>query len=346
MNHFNSVTQQILKVVGSPFADLNSESNIDISGLYQYAAKNRMPLLYLEALKRLGRLSSLEEEHNKLIGRHARTVEAISRVSKVLDRAGIDYTLFKSIRPYNEVTVDIDILIFGDEYNKTIKIMRRAGYVFLSGWVPGPLSITFRDVKSRINLDIYNEIGVSHVIYLDKDILRRFVTRRKLSSGEAVLSLSPHADLLAIIAHSVLKEHMYVLSEYYTTLYYMADMKSDILSSFLSLIDKCNMRSAVRTHLGTTALLHYWAHRFIPACLMMLLDELGLNHLELSRVKKMSFRMPYKYHPFTVINALTEKLADGKTRKSLALQTWSMLNPKFTSSMVNELRHHITRETY
>lgn len=344
VNSANSPTYRILRVIGSPFTNSNSKLDTkDISRLYLYAAKNRMPLLYLEALRRHSSLDSLQEEYSTLSNRYVRIAEAISRVTRVLERAGVDYALFKSIRPYHEVTVDIDVLIFGTDYKDVMRIMDYPGCIFRNA---GFISATFRDVKAAINLDIYDEVGASRMIYLDKDKLRRFVIRRELPNGEVVRALDPMADLLAVIAHSIVKEHMYVLSEYYTTLYYLADSDGEALSSFLSLVDECRMRLAVKTHLGATALLHYWIHAFTPICLRKVLDELGLNPLELSRVKKMGFDMPYKYHPLTVTRALIEKFRESKAKRSFAFQASSMLNPGFASSVVKQTLYRISRETY
>jgi len=340
----NSFTHQFLRVIGSPFVSPNRGSSTqNLSGLYHYAIENRMPLLCLEALRKLDRLGSLQKEYDALIDKYAKTERVFYRVSKVLDKAGIRYAFFKSIRPYQEVTVDIDILIFGSKYKEAIRSIHGAGYMLLDS---GPLSTTFRDSEARINLDIYDEVGVSHIVYLDKNILTKLVGNKELSNGAIVRSLYPEAELLVIIAHSVIKEHMYVLSEYYTTLHYLAGMKYEALSSFLSLVDKCRMRSAVKTHLGITALLHYGAHNTIPVCLIGLLKTLDTNHLELSRVAKMGFHMPYRYHPITIIKAFIEKLGEEKARRSFSSQTLNMLNPTFTSSVLKKTLDHIFRETY
>ena len=344
MKPMNSLTHHFLRVVGSPFATSRHEpSTKDVSWFYHYAIKNRMSLLYLEALRKLDRLGFLQKEYDELVDKFAKTQSAIYRVSKILDGADIDYAFFKSVRPYQEVTVDIDILIFGSRYQEVIQAMQRAGYLFLGG---GPLSTTFRDREARIDLDIYDEVGVSCIIYLDKDVLTNFVGNRKLSNGEVVRSLYPEADLLAVIAHSVVKEQMYVLSEYYTTLHYLADMKYEALNSFLSLADECRMRSAVKAHLGITALLHHGAHSSTPVSLIRLLKKLDMDRLELMRVEEMGFHMPYKYHSITTVKALIEKFGEEKARRSFASQTLNMLNPRFASSVVKKAIYHASRETY
>lgn len=340
----NSLTHELLRLVGSPSVSSNPEASTqNRSGLYNYASKNRMPLLYLEALRRLDRLEGLQKEYDELIDKYAKTLRAIWRVSELLNKAGIRYAFFKSIRPYQEVTVDIDILILGSEYKEVLEILRNARYVFLGD---GPLSTTFRDSKARINLDIYDEVGVSHIIYLDKNTLTKFVDKRELSNGAVVRLLRPEADLLAIIAHSVVKEHMYVLSEYYTTLYYLAGMKHTDLNSFLSMVDTCKVRLAVKTHLGITALMHYSVHRSLPFSLTWLLQKLEMDRLEFARLEEIDFQMPFRYHLVTIIRALIEKLGEEKARRSFASQTSSILNLRFTSSLMKMMLQHFSRETY
>lgn len=314
-----------------------------IDELYHYATKNRMPLLYLEALKRCKQLFSLAEEYNRLSAKYIKVINAISKVSRVLERANVDYAFFKTIRPYREVTVDIDILVLGLGYRQAVKAMRHASYPFLGA---GSLSATFYDIDANVNVDIYSEVGVSRLVYLDKVKLGRFIVDRKLPNGEVVSSLSQVADLICIIAHSVVKEQMYVLSEYYTTLYYLFEMNNANLSEFLRLTEECHSRSLVSTHLSVTALVHYFVHGFLPNKLAKLIDEFGLNNREILRVKKNCFLIPHKYHPFTFVEALVEKLGEQKARKSLACQVLNMLNLRFASSVFGEIFQHAVRESY
>jgi len=340
----NSQTYKLLRVVGSPFTksyyDIRAH---EIRQLYPYALKNKMPLLYLEAVNRAGELGSLGEEYVRLRRKYAKIEEAVCKISKNLNTWGVNYAFFKSIKPYLEVTVDIDILVFGSKYPNVLRNMRDAGYVFLAR---GPLSATFRDVKSEVDFDVYDEVGVSRIVYLDKDVLENIAGERKLSNGEVVRSLLPEADLLSVIAHSVLKEQMYVLSEYYTTLYYLADMKDETLNSFLSLVDKCKLRLAVETHIGISAMLYYGAYGKLPICLVKLITMLKNNHLELPHGIEKGFSMPYKYHPITIIKAFLEKFGEEKAMRSFALQALNMCNPRFASFVVKKTLNRINRKTY
>ena len=96
----DSLTRQFLRIVGSPFVSNTKEifgsEQIDftnISKLYYYASKNRMRLLYLEALNRLNKLDFLKDEYDKLILQYAMTNEVINRASIVLNKSGVPYAL-------------------------------------------------------------------------------------------------------------------------------------------------------------------------------------------------------------------------------------------------------------
>lgn len=89
------------------------------------SALNRMPLLFLYALNRRGSLGKLEAAYREAYANFLRTYDAIGRASATLEDAGIEYALFKTLRPYPATTVDIDTIIFGPsrEYKEAIAEM-------------------------------------------------------------------------------------------------------------------------------------------------------------------------------------------------------------------------------
>lgn len=336
------MTLDFLKLVPSPFARVSDEYEIDdINHMYYFARKNRLPLMCLESLRNIGRLQSLEKEYGELTLKYEKTIGLFEKVARVLDKSGVAYAFFKSTRPYHEVTVDIDILIFGQGYKEAVLAFCNSGYQ-LRG--VGPLSTTFRDKETRINLDVYSEVGVSHIVYLDKDVLEGFTATRSLN-GVALQCLDMKTDLVAVIAHSVLKEQLYVLSEYYTTLYYLADMKWED-SPLISLITACKIRWAARIHFGITALLHRLAYGNIPVRLVKILEGLGVDAYELNRVFDSGLSFPHKYHPLSIGRVLFEKFREKKARRSLAFMAFSSLDPGFSSQVFKDGIKHIFRDTY
>lgn len=339
----NSFTQNLFETIGSPFASCNSELDVnDLIESYRYAALNRIPFLFLSNLNKRRGLGNLQTEYGLLSRRYSNIQKAFIKLSRFLDRASIQYAFFKSLRPYQEVTVDIDVIVF-DPFFKASRAMRSAGYKLLG---IGPLSATFRDSEANINIDLYEEVGASHIIYLDKEKLRDFTENRPAPNGLVFHSLCPEADLLSVIAHSVIKEQMYVLSEYFTTLYYLAGMSRESLGLFLSLVDECKLRSVAKVHLGITALLHSEFHNVLPKPLGSIISSLGRSELELSLVANAGFKMPHKYHLATVVKALIGKFGEEKARRSFGSQLMSMLSPDSGLSVLRDVFFHAQRETY
>ena len=339
-----NLTTQILQIISPTFKGLDEIrlSNMKLWETYQYSVKNRILLLYLEALKGVNKLSSFESIYTEECRKHLRTLDIVSQISQILKKRTVKHAIFKTIRPYNFTTVDIDILIFGDlnTYIKSIKILQNAGSGVI---VYGPRSTTLYNKEFTIGIDLYEQVSVSYLIYMDKEKLADYITTARLPNGKSVEALTPEADLACIIAHSVIKEQMYTLSEYYTFIYYLKQMNID---DFVRIARQLNLISAARTHASITALLHVTAHGFVPDELQQILEILGRDNLETKKLTKDSFKTPHKYHPITVVKSLLETTKEKKNRNSMAMQIYQMAHPSFAKKFLKNLTEHITRETY
>jgi len=336
-------TLALLRLIHTPFVketEVPDESLL--IDLYEYALKNRMPQLYLDALKKNQSLFTLESIYKETYEKYLKAMKATAKVARLLQENGIPYATFKTVRPYKSTTVDIDIVIFGDRKNyiESIQTMLKAEYDFICF---GPWSTTLWDKEASIGIDLYEQIAVSFIIYLDKQILGNYLATKKLHNDRYVKTLKPEADLACIVAHSLIKEQIYPLSEYYTFIYYLRRINID---DFVKIVRQNNLISATRTHASLTALLHKMAHGTIPSELQQILDQLGEDWFETSRMRRMNFETPHKYHSITVVKSLLEITKGKKTRKSMAMQIYRMLNPNFTKKFLKELLQHIKRETY
>jgi len=337
-----NLTIELLQFLGSPFtpATTSMVDRSELMELCRYSSENRMLFLYLHTVKKnhLGDFSALYEKE-KL--RCLKTDDAIARISQALTDVHIKHAVFKTIRPYKYTTVDLDILIFVDRNcTKSIKTLQKAGCNLV---VYGPKSTTLWDQEANIGIDLYEQVAVSCVTYIDKRKLVTYVTTAKLPNGEYVKTLRPEADLACIIAHSIIKEQMYTLSEYYTFIHYLKQMN---ISDFLEIVKENNLTSAARTHIAITALLHKVAHETIPNELQQVLDSIGEENFEPSRVIKNSLETPHKYHPITIAKSLLEIAKGKETRKGIATQLFHMFDPNFSKDFLRQLIDHIFRETY
>ena len=300
-----------------------------------------MHLFFLESLNKR-HIDMFSGEFKHLIERCGKVNETIVKVAETLEKNDIEYSFFKTIRPYREVTVDIDTIIFHNR-KKATRILCDVGFKLLEN---GPLSTTLWDEESEINIDLYEEIGVSHLIYVDKEKVLPFVVEKTIGDGYLVKSLDAIADALAIISHSIIKEQMYVLSEYFTTIHYLHQMNNREVERLIETAEQWKLKKAVSTHLSITSAIHMKAHSFVPKPLKKLLGAVGYNRREVEAVKKRNYQMPYKYHPLTVIESFIEKLSEPATKRSLATQFFKLSNPKYASSFVKGTLQHLNREGY
>jgi len=58
-------------------------------------------------------------------------MEVVAEVSELFDREGINYVIFKTLRPYPEDVADIDVLNIGsrDDYKKMVEVLRESSYL-------------------------------------------------------------------------------------------------------------------------------------------------------------------------------------------------------------------------
>jgi hypothetical protein len=317
------------------------ENSEKLYQLYRLSVLNRMPLTFLELLKENRRLGELKTAFDKKSQEFSLTIEVMTDISHVLRDANVDYAFFKTVRPYRSTSVDIDTVIFGKtNYGRSVKALREAGYEVV---VRGPQSTTMVGKASNIGIDIYEEIAVSFMVYMEKDELEEYVIPLTLPNDEEVYHLNAEADLATIIAHSVIKEQMYTLSEYYSFINYLEKMNID---NFLRIIGENRIKCAARVHASITALLHSVAYQTLPRQLHRVLTELGLEKLETTTIKQDDFKTPHKYHPITIARSLLE-ISMGKTsRNSMAIQIYQMAHPTFAATFIKALTEHVLRQTY
>jgi hypothetical protein len=300
-----------------------------------------MQFLFLTRLNQEGDdflLHTYERERS----RYFEVLGAISRVSRILADSKDKHAIFKTYRPYISNTVDIDVLIFGtnQQHKKAVRDLLEAGYGLV---VNGPRSTTLQDMEANIGVDLYQQIAASYVSYMDKQKLAGQVVFRKLPNGSCINTLTPEADLAAIIAHSIIKEHMYTLSEYYSFVYYLKTMD---VNSFLKIVKRSNITVAARIHASLTALLHRVAHDFVPQQLQVLLEELEDERFEAARLVERCFRTPHKYHPITIAKSLLEIMKEEETRLSVPSQVAHMFAPNIARQFFERLLSDYRRETY
>lgn len=337
-----SLTIEILRTLGSPFAPAvkKQKETTTLATAFEFSRKNRMLFFYMDRMNAFNQtdFSVFYEKENM---RRIEMEHAVAKVSRVLASSNIKHAVFKTIRPYKSTTVDIDTLILKDgDYVKSIEAMKKAGYRLI---VRGPRSTTMWDREANIGVDLYEQIAVSFITYIDKQTLKEYFITKALSDGEQIQTMRPEADLACIIAHSIMKEQLYTLSEYYTFLYYLEQLN---VEKFLEIAKSNNLTSATRIHTAITALLHRTAHGNTPEKLNRILNYLGEEDFETTRVIQHNYSTPHKYHSITIVRSLLEIAKSSTVRKSMSIQLYQIAHPVFARKFLNSLLGHVIRETY
>ena len=305
----------------------------EILELYQYATKNRVGFFFLHLLEKASMLpEELENEYKKLRTKYIKIKEKFIKVSNDLDEIGVDFAIFKSLKPYPTTTVDIDVIIFDDIF-KAYRGLRKKGYIVL-GY--GPESITMSDTDRIVGIDLYNEVAISKFIYLDKDKLRNHVRQVELDDG-SIRTLTTTADVLAVIAHALIKEQMITLADYFTV-----TLQDFNINELIKLAEEHSITRTIHLFLSIIDFIH-------KTLFNRRIFEVKLNHisrLEISRLTSSNFSLPLKLHPVTTLSLLLERLNDKKFSASIFYQFTYLMNKSHARFFIEQFIHHLTRESY
>lgn len=285
--------------------------------LYRLAKSNKVVLSYLSRPDKDNMMRRLYEQHSL---RLKVLLNVMCDVCSVFNDLGIDYVVFKTLRPYREEVADIDILCLADkkEYEKMVDIVAGKNYTLMER---GFYCTTFEDpryrFKTEVMVDLYSAVSAGPLVYLDKGFLEDHVFI--VDAGPCrVRALDPVAELLVLVAHSVIKEKRYILAECLSTLHYLALMNNEQLKEFVDLVRRAKLTYASRVHLSITAYLHKIAHGFIPVKLKELLDALG-GPIIIPPRKILYSEPPYFFGSRVLARVFAEKLRDPVFRKSITM---------------------------
>lgn len=369
-------TIKLLRVIGTPLAegtDSFASDAYESQGIYQLAVRNKISLLYLNALSRYGKLNELKAKYDEEQAKYLRFLDAIAKVTTILDAAGVDHVVFKTIKPYPAVPSDVDIMVLGNDiiHKEAIRALLKAGYTPLLSDVVNtasltsekdyenameilskptydrahisPTGLTFIDGERNVHIDLQKDLAISYVIYMDKNKFGQHLTSIKVPNAGRVKTLASELDLATVIAHSLM-EQTYSLGEFYSFLYHLSVMDKEKASDFIKIVKQNRLKAAVRALATITAKLHQVAYGAVPKRLEFILDELGFDASEAKNLEQNSFKTPHKYKLFTVTRFLLEKMKEPRFRRSVAVQMLKMLDPRLARLVIGEIIQMRRRE--
>ena len=360
------LTFKLLKIIGSPFVNIDEvgkespKTKKEISDLYSYAIKNKIGLLFLESLRSYEKLEKfgLESEYQKLKTRHYKQLHTAVRITRILDNLNVDYAIFKSIMPFPATPNDIDIIHFGsdEDFRKLIEVLPKFGYMMVESGADAEQRM-FHDSelggyiyphpreKDEYDVDIYQKISASYLIYLDKKKLEKHITETSvLDSG--VKTLKPEAEVVVFAIHSIIPEQLHTLLAFYTTLYHLKTMNSKNINKLITIAEENNVKFPVRVHFSLIAELHQACYGFVPEKVKNILEIVGNELSERRKLAENSFKMPHRCSWSVIIKTLLEKIREEEFRKSVIKQAISMTNPKLARWVIWNIIWRRRRETY
>ena len=342
----NCDTTTLMRVIGFPNG--RSEFVDDVKedvllNLLPLAIENKVALLFLERAVALCKNSKSLETHYHTFSEKAQMFSSLmGEVSKILAKAQTDYVVFKTFRPFPFVTVDADILFFTrEEFFRAYRELRR--FYKLGGF--GAYSITLYDQKRDINLDLHLDISVSRMVYMNIQLLRKYLTELSVD-GSQVSVLTPPAAIVTVLSHSLYKEQMLTLSDYYTTLIQILKMTSTERSALVDLAEQLNVGLSLKLALTLIDSLTKMVFGRTSSVIADIVNLIQINEIE-EKAMQMSInkfvppvQLPYKYPLLSVSFAfLMKSIKDPLMRSTAANQFFEIFTN--TSKFIEAALPHI-----
>ncbi|RLG83530.1 MAG: hypothetical protein DRO40_04370 [Thermoprotei archaeon] len=176
--------------------------------LIEHAKKNKV----LYALGLYDSRIRKTEAWIELRKRRDEQIKSIIEVMELAESLGIRVLVVKTLKPFDYVPDDIDVLIIDDNALKTLvnALLNREYFIRKKG-TP---EITLRRITNNtfVDLDIHAKMGAGPYEYIDKYYLWNRRIYRKLNNID-VATPNDVDELLITIAHAVLKEFTITLAD-------------------------------------------------------------------------------------------------------------------------------------
>jgi len=172
--------------------------------VYKLAGIAKLNKLYLAYLRRVG-----DVLRNELIREEARYrwfMRNVAEVVGVLESVGATYALYKFRRPFEHVSVDLDVLVRVEDVPEAVRALVSRGFR-VAVWEPYTVTLTRRGFI----VDLYTHPSFAWVVYMDVGKLLECCVEDVDVGGLGAKALSREAEVAVAVAHTVYKEHLVLL---------------------------------------------------------------------------------------------------------------------------------------
>jgi hypothetical protein len=324
----DSDTQLLLETIGIPNFRTMPPTSINettLIRLFPLAVRNKVPILFLEqALKICGDSERLQDTYQTYLQKAKLFRAIIKNVATVLNQDGLDYALFKTIKPFQSFGADVDVILFNrQDFKRACSSLRKNSYKLAGN---GAFSVTLDNQSHQMGVDLHLQISVSRLVYMDLKLLREHVTETNVN-GVKVRTLNKPATFVTDATHSIYKEQLLTFSDFYTTISEILSMDGQQLHALANLANKAHASlSAKAVLMLTDRLVKIVFKRTIPQ-VTETAELIPVSRIEEKVIRflvahlEQHFKLPYAYSPLAVAMAFLAKVrADPAMRSSLAGQ--------------------------
>lgn len=178
------------------------------------AASHLMEIAFTNKLQPLLAQSLGLKDFNSL-SQYESLLHLVASVGKSLE--GLSYAVVKTLRPIPHIPSDIDILVHPRDMAEASRRLGKDGLDFLSRV---PYGVTLHDAESGFSVDLTEELTVAGLEYVSRDLVLDETIEYRICDGDVMIP-KPFVDLLIIIGHSVFKEWIYTLRDFYSTMVWL-----------------------------------------------------------------------------------------------------------------------------
>lgn len=296
---------KFIQAAGIPSVIEGNKKNTELAELAELAICNKVqPFL----AKTLDSGQNWADRYNQFLSVLAIIGESLS---------DLDYSIIKTLRPVPHIPSDVDILVEPSGFFEAYRRLALQNFEVLDKC---PFGVTLYDTKTGFNADLSSELSVLGMKYMDRDLILSNTIEHEVCNTKIKVP-NPSVDLLVVIDHSVFKEGIYTLRDFYTIMPWLQYLPRTIDLAFRE-----SDALAMRFFLATTYLI--------------LKESLGEEHVTTKQLADILVKvptgsiptLPYKYKLIEVADSFVSKggyflrakgfdglIANGMSTKTLRL---------------------------
>lgn len=331
----------LLETIGYPEnGELSYRTPSESTSALEIAAANKVDSLYLASLEETGELDVLEDDYRDSVRYQEQFTDTCDRINDLL-RNQVEFAFVKSIHPFPADASDVDIAIFDVDDFRSLPINFESNDYEILGTAPS--AATLEDQRTGQLVDLQSFFGLHKVVYYNHDQLARNITTTKVSDTE--LPTPEQAfDLSLIVNHSV-TELMFLLKEYYATVYMLETADEDSIWDFIEDIRYNRSEPGCAAFLAIVQTLSGDVFSIQPKHMDLLQKEIGISDHEKSVFRERS-ELPYRYSRKTLTRFTLRKFREQQFRRSFLRGLPSFANPKTALYILRKVYGRQSRETY